>query len=418
MAGKHTKLKVKSVNVSGLLHNVPMNSGASKSYKAKTYRSLDLFSGCGGLSLGLSMATSTRGSNIETGVAIDNWKIACETFKENISLEPICAEINSELIKKVNAEHGPFDIVVGGPPCQGFSTAGKRALDDDRNKLVVEFLKAIEICQPKIFVMENVTGFKTFQGGKLHEEVVSYARKLGYKVRSAIVLSSLVGVPQRRKRFLLVGSKVGNFIFPAETKSPNQYLEESMGADEFFVQSPTDGEEPWTFDDATSDLPELLAGQRNEKYRQPPQNPLQEYFRRGSDKPFDHFAVGHKPYFLEMLSYIPQGKSALDPEVQNSMPEHLRPKSGFKNSYQRIVGNAPSPTITRNFTTPSSANCIHPHQDRALSLREGARCQSFPDNFHFLGNTEEIRLQIGNAVPPLLGKAIGESLLNALEEDL
>jgi DNA (cytosine-5)-methyltransferase 1 len=141
---------------------------------------------------------------------------------------------------------------------------------------------------------------------------------------------------------------------------------------------------------------------------------LQAYFRKDSIIPLDHFAVGHREYFIELLSYIPQGKSALDPEVQKLIPKKLRPTSGFKNSYQRIVGDAPSPTITRNFTTPSSANCIHPTQDRALSIREGARCQSFPDWFNFLGTTDEKRLQIGNAVPPLLGKAIGESILNAI----
>lgn len=393
-------------------------SNPVKGEEPKTYRSLDLFSGCGGLSLGLSMAKSLNGSNIETAVAIDNWKIACETFKENMGVEPICGEINSELIEKVNNESGPFDIVVGGPPCQGFSTAGKRALDDERNKLVLEFLKAIEICNPKVFVMENVTGFKTFQGGHLYEEVINFARNLGYQVRSAIVLASLVGVPQRRKRFLLVGSKVGRFRFPAEVASQQQYLDENFEYGDFFMQTPGDGIEKWTFDDATSDLPSLKAGERKEEYVGIPKNDLQKYFRNGSDKPLDHFAVGHKPYFLEMLSYIPEGKSALDPEVQDTMPEHLRPKSGFKNSYQRIVGNAPSPTITRNFTTPSSANCIHPHQDRALSLREGARCQSFPDSYQFLGSTEEVRLQIGNAVPPLLGKAIGESILRAIEGPL
>lgn len=394
----------------------PITNKGNTGKGSKTYRSLDLFSGCGGLSLGLSMANSENGSKIKTAVAIDNWKIACDTFQENMGIEPICGEINSDLIKKVNNEFGPFDIVVGGPPCQGFSTAGKRALDDDRNKLVLEFLKAIEICNPKVFVMENVTGFKTFQGGHLYEEVVNYAKNLGYQVRSAIVLASLVGVPQRRKRFLLVGSKVGTFRFPAEVETNQQYLDESFSFGDFIMQCPSDGVEKWTFDDATSDLPPLKAGERIESYSGSPKNDLQRYFRSGSDKPTDHFAVGHKPYFLEMLSYIPEGKSALDPEVQEMMPEHLRPKSGFKNSYQRIIGNAPSPTITRNFTTPSSANCIHPHQDRALSIREGARCQSFPDNYEFLGSTEEVRLQIGNAVPPLLGKAIGEAILRVIEE--
>jgi len=384
-----------------------------------TFRSLDLFSGCGGLSLGMSMAKNENGDSIQTACAVDNWEIACKTFEHNLGLKPICEPVEDDLIQKVNSEYGPFDIVVGGPPCQGFSTAGKRALDDERNKLVLAFLRAIEITNPKVFVMENVTGFKSFQEGKIHEEVVQFAKNLGYQVRSAIVLASLSGVPQRRRRFLLVGSKVGTFRFPGEKDFP--YAEslfelKDFSLEEFIQQKPEDGLEEWTFDDATSDLPSIKAGERFEKYKSKPKNSLQEYFRKGSEKPLDHFAVNHRDYFIELLSYIPQGKSALDPEIQKLIPENLRPKSGFKNSYQRIIGDAPSPTITRNFTTPSSANCIHPYQDRALSIREGARCQSFPDWYDFLGTVDEKRLQIGNAVPPLLGKAIGESILAAIRK--
>lgn len=369
----------------------------------------------------MSLAKNSNGDSIETACAIDIWEIACKTFEYNLSLKPICEPIDDDLIRRVNKMSGPFDIVVGGPPCQGFSSAGKRALDDDRNKLVLAFLRAIEITNPKVFVMENVTGFKTFQNGKILEEVVHFAKRLGYQVRSAIVLASLSGVPQRRKRFLLVGSKVGPFKFPGELELPNDpnlFDSNDLSLERFFIQKPEDGKEEWTFNDATSDLPSLEAGERLEKYKSAPKNDLQKYFREGSEKPLDHFAVGHRDYFIELLSYIPQGKSALDPEVQKLIPEKLRPTSGFKNSYQRIIGDAPSPTITRNFTTPSSANCIHPNQDRALSIREGARCQSFPDWFFFLGTTDEKRLQIGNAVPPLLGKAIGESILNSINVSL
>ena len=369
----------------------------------------------------MSLAKNSNGDSIETACAIDIWEIACKTFEHNLGLKPICEPIDDDLIRRVNQMSGPFDIVVGGPPCQGFSSAGKRALDDHRNKLVLAFLRAIEITNPKVFVMENVTGFKTFQNGKIHEEVVNFAKRLGYQVRSAIVLASLSGVPQRRKRFLLVGSKVGTFKFPGELELPNDenlFDSNEFSLERFFIQKPEDGKEEWTFNDATSDLPSLKAGEKLEKYKSAPKNDLQKYFREGSEKPLDHFAVGHRDYFIELLSYIPQGKSALDPEVQKLIPKKLRPTSGFKNSYQRIIGDAPSPTITRNFTTPSSANCIHPNQDRALSIREGARCQSFPDWFFFLGTTDEKRLQIGNAVPPLLGKAIGESILNSIDVSL
>lgn len=384
----------------------------------KIYRSLDLFSGVGGFSLGLSLATNTLRDRIETICAIDSWETACKTFEQNLGLKPICRPIDNKVIKEINKSLGPFDIVVGGPPCQGFSTAGKRALDDSRNSLVLAFLNAIEITNPKIFVMENVAGFKSFQQGKIYEEVVQYAKKLGYRVRSAVVLASLSGVPQRRKRFLLVGSKSGIFRFPGENceeKDPSLFgFNEDINLERFFIQKPEDGREQWTFHDATSDLPPLQAGEKKEQYISPPKNSLQDFFRHDSQIPIDHYAGSHKEYFLKLLSYIPQGKSALDPEVQETMPKNLRPKTGFKNSYQRLVLNEPSPTITRNFTTPSSANCIHPLQDRALSIREGARCQSFPDWFTFIGSNDDKRLQIGNAVPPLLAKAIGESILFAL----
>lgn len=385
--------------------------------RPRVYKSLDLFSGCGGLSYGLSLAESLNGSRIETKVAIDNWQIACDTFQENMKINPMCDSIDSKLIRKVNKEHGPFDIVIGGPPCQGFSTAGKRALDDDRNKLVLEFLNAIKICMPRVFVMENVVGFKTFQGGQLYNEALQFVSELGYKVRSGIILASLAGVPQRRKRFLLVGSLGQEFIFPGENLDSDNSLFQDDVLPGFISQTIKDGVEKWTFDDATSDLPAINAGERNESYATKPLNSLQKYFRKGSKVPINHVAVGHRKEFIEMISYIPQGRSALEPEIQEKMPKRLRPKSGFTNSYQRIIPSQPSPTITRNFTTPSSANCIHPHQNRALSLREGARCQSFPDAFQFRGTTEEIRLQIGNAVPPLLGKAIGQSILNVLENE-
>jgi DNA (cytosine-5)-methyltransferase 1 len=127
----------------------------------------------------------------------------------------------------------------------------------------------------------------------------------------------------------------------------------------------------------------------------------------------EHVAAKHSTDFIKMMSYIGQGQSAFEADVFKSIPKKLRPTSGFANSYSRIRENQPAPTITRNFTTPSSANCIHPREDRALTLREGARCQSFPDWYRFTGTSGDKRLQIGNAVPPLLAKVVGESLLKS-----
>ena len=350
------------------------------------YKVLDLFSGCGGLSLGLHWAKSKKGSTFKTIAASDIWATASATYEQNLGISPYTAPISKDLVKKILKDVGPVDIVVGGPPCQGFSTSGKRSLDDPRNQLVVAYLDAIAIAKPKAFLMENVSGFTTFQDGKLLQEVKSIAEAMGYTVRTGIVQASLVGVPQRRRRFMMVGMLNGNeFIFPGETPKASKPKIESLDVDLTF----RDGEEEWTLWDAISDLPVIEAGETTLTYTKKPQNALQTFLRAGESGLTMHSAVNHKKEFVEMMSYIPQGKSALDPEVSETIPSAIRPKSGYPNSYSRLRP--------------------------AMTLREGARCQSFPDDFRFLGKPEEIRLQIGNAVPPLLAKAVGESILNCLE---
>ena len=366
---------------------------------------LDLFSGCGGMSLGLSWA-KYKGTSIESVAAIDNWKEACDTYQSNLGIKPLNDGVSIKTVGSVLDTAGDVDLVVGGPPCQGFSTSGKRALADKRNHLVKAFLDAVELASPKAFIMENVTGFTTFQDGNLLLEVVKRANELGFHVHPGVLLASRFGVPQRRRRFILVGERTGKFVFPQSRDSdasPNSRLEIDQRRD--------DGFEVISFDDATNDLPKLLAGQHKEKYTKEPKNAYQKWVRGSSIALNDHMAPRHSEDFVRMMSYIPQGASAFSPEVFESIPKALRPGKGFTNSYARILGSQPSPTITRNFTTPSSANCIHPHFDRALSLREGARCQSFPDDYIFEGSTSDRRLQIGNAVPPLLAKAVAESLL-------
>lgn len=357
---------------------------------------------------------SSAASRIEVVAAIDNWRAACDTFDLNFEVGARCEGVDRQTVEKALEDVGEVDLVVGGPPCQGFSTSGKRAFDDPRNALVLAFLEAVKVARPKAFLMENVSGFKTFQAGKVFAETIAMAEENGFQVYPGIVLASLAGVPQRRRRFILVGIREGGeFTFPNQVADSERLFRD--GAVDLVVdQRPSQGTEAWTFDDATSDLPPIEAGQSSSGYATGPENAFQAWAREKGAPLTDHVSVGHKPYFIEMMSYIPPGKSAMDPEIRELMPERLRPKSGYPNSYARIRGDQPAPTITRNFTTPSSANCIHPRLNRALSLREGARCQSFPDHFVFAGTTDEKRLQIGNAVPPLLGRALGDSLLEAL----
>lgn len=379
-------------------------------------RVLDLFSGCGGLSLGLHFASHPR-LQFETVAAIDNWNAACKTYERNLSLRPFCEEVSVKTLNKIGLSSGSIDIVVGGPPCQGFSTSGKRSLDDPRNGLVREFFNTIEAFQPQMFLMENVSGFASFQQGNLMREVLEWADRLGYTTQPLLLQSSHFGIPQRRRRFFLLGKrgksklKLSRLGIEAELAHEDGLFakEQTLGLLEAKLDP---AKEKWTFDDATSDLPVIAAGEVGAEYLRPPQNELQRYYRQYDDQPLiDHSASGHRSDFIRMMSYIPQGKSALDPSVLETIPEDIRPGKGFPNSYSRLKSDAPSPTITRNFTTPSSANCIHPTSDRALSLREGARLQSFPDWFQFEGTFGDKRLQIGNAVPPLLGKVLGELIL-------
>lgn len=379
---------------------------------SRTFTVLDLFSGCGGLSLGLHWAEGPKKEKFKTVAAVDVWEAACRTYEENLEIKPYIEPVSNRLISQIIEKVGPIDLIVGGPPCQGFSTSGKRSLDDPRNKLVFDYLEAIRLAKPKAFLMENVSGFTTFQDGKLLSEVKKAASDLGYKVQTAIVQASLAGVPQRRRRFIMVGTLANStFSFPGSEAS-NKKPDGDLDYDLTF----RDGEEKWTIWDAISDLPSLSAGKASFDYKTAPQNSLQEFLRAGNELLTLHKAVNHSANFVKMMSYIPQGKSALDPEILKTIPDDIRPGSGYPNSYARLKQDQPAPTITRNFTTPSSANCIHPSDDRALTPREGARCQTFPDNFVFLGTPEEVRLQIGNAVPPLLAKKLGDELLRILSE--
>jgi DNA (cytosine-5)-methyltransferase 1 len=260
--------------------------------------------------------------------------------------------------------------------------------------------------------MENVTGFTTMQNGAIFLESVDRAVSLGYEVHAAVLLASAYGVPQRRRRFFLIGIRDGVFEFP-RPKSLLKVVGKGQLELDMRPQDLLPGSEV-TFLEATSDLPYIRPGGSSSRYRSEPGNSYQRLMRRGVTFLTEHNSANHSQRVVDLIRHIPKGSSAFDPDVWSSIPEHLRPTSGFSNCYKRIRANEPSPTITRNFTTPSSANCIHPTASRALTLREGARCQSFPDSFRFVGSTDERRLQIGNAVPPLLAESLGRAMIKAL----
>jgi DNA (cytosine-5)-methyltransferase 1 len=339
-------------------------------------RVLDLFSGCGGLSLGLHWAKNAAGFGFKTAAATDIWESASLTFEHNQGISPYVAPISKELVHQILNEAGPVDVVVGGPPCQGFSTSGKRSLDDPRNQLVVSYLDAIEIAKPKVFLMENVSGFTTFQDGKLLEEVKLRAESMGYQVKTAIVQASIVGVPQRRRRFIMIGTPIGvDIVFPGESAGASKPKIPALDVDLTF----RDGKETWTLWDAISDLAQLNAGEKSSVYKSGPQNALQSFLRGTNESISLHAAVNHKPSFIEMMSYIPQGKSALDPEISGTIPEAIRPKSGYPNSYSRLKPDQPAPTITRNFTTRT----VHLVSEKAQDVKH------FQTHMSFLGRLKK-----------------------------
>jgi DNA (cytosine-5)-methyltransferase 1 len=392
---------------------------------APDFKVIDLFSGCGGLTHGLHQV-SIDGAKFKTLAAVDVWQSACDTLKQNFPDVSVISEgLSPTVIQKLKRLYGSqgIDVIVGGPPCQGFSTSGKRALDDPRNNLVKMFLKTIEALQPRAFLMENVVGFTTFQNGQLCQDVIKKAENLGYRIFPAIVQASLYGVPQRRRRFVMVGVRSGHFSWPDFVDASNGNLvlgglsnlksREQQDGGIYAQEIPKDFKEV-TFREATIDLPPVMSGRTSSSYRMSPReaNWFIKYVQadRGP-KLLGHQSAQHAKHLVEMMKELRQGQSAFECFSEG---HPLRPTSGFSNSYTRIHSNRPAPTITRNFTTPSSANCIHPTQARALTLREGARLQSFPDNYLFCGSSTEQRLQIGNAVPPLLAKALGSAIMQNL----
>ena len=283
------------------------------------------------------------------------------------------------------------DIVVGGPPCQSYSTLGKRRMDDRAN-LFLQYKRILQILQPQAFIFENVTGILSMDHGRLFQRVESEFRALGYDVRHDILNAVDFGVPQQRERVILVGMKgENNYIFPVPTHGP--------------------GKKPYvTLKDAIGDLPQLKSGESASHYAGVAENEFLRFVRAGAGQLVtEHAAPKNGAHLIRIMQTLQDGQS------KDDLPEEIRPKSGYGNTYAKLWWERPSTTITRNFACPSSSRCIHPRDSRAMSIREGARLQSFPDDYRFYGSDVMKRLEIGNAVPPLLSVAIVQEMQSALK---
>lgn len=353
----------------------------------KVGKVISLFSGCGGFSLGFSWADFEILGFLELKNAYR--KIYRQNFPQPVELGADIQEVSGEEILQWKESFGEIDVVIGGPPCQGFSLSGKRDAEDPRNNLFKSYLKIVRGLQPKTAVMENVrllTSMKTADGESVLKRIYKDFDASGYRVKHFEINAKNYGLPQHRERVIFIA--VRKDLKNVEPSMPPPTHGEAQN-----LFSPVNSFR--TFADACSDLEFLESGEKS-----------------ATDSL--HEAVRHPDHVVEWLWNVPQGKSAHENENPN-----LRPPSGYNTTYKRQILNEPASTVQTTFGMISGCRNVHPIATRSLTVREAARIQSFPDTFDFIGSLGDVRATIGNAVPPLLAFAIAEHiktrLLNLVE---
>ncbi|MGP9833373.1 DNA cytosine methyltransferase [Marinobacter sp. NSM] len=362
-------------------------------------KAIDLFCGCGGMSAGLRDA----GFNLLAGVDIEPKYI--RTFTENFpESRSICADVSSidilDLLEQFNLKQGELDLIAGGPPCQGFSKnvpRSRRAIDSDNNKLVNAFLDQCEKALPRWILMENVAEMRNGFDQYYTQAVVERLEAAGYKVIHGVHNAADFGVPQRRRRAFFMARRDG--IQPIEPR-PTHSKEELV---DLFCETKSH----ITVWDAISDLRSLEHGEdaETDTYVSPPQNEYQRLIRNGCTHTFNHIARRLKPLQLQRIQSLEPGQGIKD------LPPELRPKGGYSGAYGRLTKDMIMPTITRWVFHPGSGRWGHPKDYRLITIREAARLHGFKDCFKFVGSYNDQAGQIGNAVPPLLAKIMGEAFL-------
>lgn len=353
------------------------------------FRVLDLFSGAGGFSYGID-----KNSHFKTLLALDFNENALKTFKHNMpEAETVVGDITDSEIKKTIVEKSKkynINMIIGGPPCQGFSLKGKKlGLEDPRNFLFKEYLNIVESVQPEIFIIENVKALLSTSAGWFKNQILEKIQQLGYLVDYGVLTASDFGVPQTRQRALFICCKSKKIQLPKPTSKKIV-----------------------TVRDAISDLAYLNSGEGflEQEYSTETNSEYQKLMRKGAKKLYNHKASNHAEIAIEKLKMIP-------PECgKEHLPKELLGNQKFSGTWGRLKWDFPSPTIDTRFDACSNGTNNHPFLNRSITPREAARLQSFDDNFVFLGSKVQIRQQIGNAVPPLMAKAIADTIYKQVGE--
>lgn len=363
-----------------------INSLENSTIKNKKGKVISLFSGCGGFSLGFSWAEFEILGFLELKTSYRN--IYSQNFQNAIELGSDIQGISDETILQWKKDFGETDVIIGGPPCQGFSLSGKRDSNDPRNNLFKNYLKIVRGLMPKVAVMENVrllTSMKSSDGSLMLNHIYEDFEASGYRVKHFEINAKDYGVPQHRERVIFIATRKDLNIepsLPEKTRGESNNLFSSVSSYRNFA-------------DACSDL---------------------EFLESGEKSKIDslHEAVKHPDHVIKWLWNVQEGKSAHDNEDPN-----LRPPSGYNTTYKRQIWKEPASTVQTTFGMISGCRNVHPIATRSLTIREAARIQSFPDSFKFVGSLGDIRATIGNAVPPLLAyqiaKHIKSELLNFVE---
>jgi DNA (cytosine-5)-methyltransferase 1 len=374
-----------------------------------------LFSGAGGLTLGLADA----GFDVRFSSDRDE---ACEaTHKRNLPGIPFArADVEdldgATILDRAHLEVGELDLLVGGPPCQGFSIIGQRQIWDPRNGLVRHFVRLVRELRPRCVLIENVPGLATLEGGAVLREIGGMFAEAGYEVECAELLAAQYGVPQMRWRMFFIAwrrdqARVGGFPAPTHGRTgigdlvPNRTI------------SPADTAGFLTISDAIGDLPPIAAGELASAYRSQPRGEYQTAMRTGAPKTLaNHYAARLSRQNLTRIEALAPGQDWRD------LPNELLPggmqralRKDHTRRYRRMRWDGVARSIITRFRDPKSGEYTHPEQHRTISIREAARIQSFPDWFVFEGSYTQQYDQVGNAVPPLLGRAVALELKALLE---